>query len=882
MGGARPGTWRIRAALLAARTRIAIAISLCVAASASIAPLPAAAAAFTISTAQSGKHGTPNLFNPSSNSRSAPARNLLAPTIGTQPAGSIVGFSNSLPNARPGNDAGLMAPESFHISATTATHFLSRDGRLEIDVPAGAVSAGDITADGGSTSIHVSQTSPGSGSNAGGSGHFTYGTYLLETLDSRGRLAKHGLRASVSLKLHFGGQSTALSGANSSLTLNSFRLGELGSASTSSSQSAMSTTVAAFVAPDLRTITAIASLASPMTAASFGSNSTSVATFGKPHPFEASLSGGALTASYPLDLPAGPKGVVPPLALAYNSAGVNDQHNAQGAAGWVGEGWNLSMGAISWAEHYVADAGGTNWQDSWQLSDPYGTGVDLIPPTTNTAIYQEDSGHAIAASPVQWQTDPEIYAKIYSFQSALIIAGNPIPPCWRVFLTNGVTEEFGCTTDSLEFYPGTSGKAFIYSWMLDMIVEPDGNQIHITYNRDMQTLSGLTYPRDAVMNTVEWDSPTCLNSSTMCTPAGTAPNLWAPLMRVSFSSSHAVLRSPGGSSNCGAATGSLRCDDPIDKSGSGGLGIPSVQSDFVLNDIYTQVCDASCSSAPAWNTLKDYQLGYDQSGPGLIASDPITGKAESSAGKLNLTQVAVYGDDAATALPLVSYSYTKMVEYYEDSLFFPASATVGLCSLGGCPNGNGSTNCGPSFNTGYTPIGRGCVLWSQSYDGNSYYLSSASNGIGLSQTFSWVDLRSNMHGTDWWNGHNGGYWSLGYNPLWCNSNQSNIYPCDMTDDEVWSRIGLASQTDTVVRADTKRSRRSPDEHAGYQHYLVRLPGCVPQRRPTLPALLDEQQRRELSVGMRSWIHLGKRLRQRLPGLLQRRVHGIHPGTGNQS
>jgi RHS repeat-associated protein len=534
--------------------------------------------------------------------------------------------------------------------------------------------------------------------------------------------------------------------------------------------------------------------------ASWGTNSTAVATFGKPQPFEANLSGASLTASYPLDVAGGPKGMAPPLTLSYNSAGVNDQHNPQGAAGWVGEGWNLSMGAISWAEHLVADAGGTAWQDSWQLSDPYGTGVDLIPPTTSTAIYQEDSGHTIATGAVQWQTNPEIYAKIYSYQSALTITGNPTPPCWRVFLTNGVMEEFGCTADSLEYYPNSAGKAYIYSWLLDLIAEPDGNQIHVTYNRDMQTLNGLSYPRDAVMNTVEWDSPSCSNTSTLCTTTGTAPNLWAPLMRVSFSSSHAVLRSPTGSTNCGAATGTLRCDDPADKTGSGGLGIPNVQSDFVLNDIYTQVCDTGCSGAtPPWNTLKDYQLGYDQSGPGSIANDPVSGKLESTAGKLNLTQVTVYGDDGSTALPVTNYTYTKVVEYYEDSLFFPASSTVGLCSFSACQNGTGSTNCGPSFNTGYTPYQRGCVLWSQSYDGNSYYLSSASNGIGLAQSFTWVNLRSNLHGTDWWNGHNGGYWNLASNPLWCNTNQSNIYPCDMADDGVWSRIGLASRTDSLVR-----------------------------------------------------------------------------------
>ena len=133
--------------------------------------------------------------------------------------------------------------------------------------------------------------------------------------------------------------------------------------------------------------------------------------------------------------------------------------------------------------------------------------------------------------------------------------------------------------------------------------------------------------------------------------------------------------------------------------------------------------------------MKDYRLGYDQSGPGSIPIDPISGKLESTAGKLNLTQVAVYGDDGSTALPAINYTYTKLVENYEDSLNFPAiSPSSPVCSFSACPNGNGSTNCGPSFNTGYTPLPRGCVLWGQSYDSNSYYLSTASNGIGLAQS----------------------------------------------------------------------------------------------------------------------------------------------------
>jgi hypothetical protein len=80
------------------------------------------------------------------------------------------------------------------------------------------------------------------------------------------------------------------------------------------------------------------------------------------------------------------------VALSYNSAGVNEQHNPAAAASWVGEGWNLSMGSINWSEHNVL-AGctitncGTGWENSWQLSDPYGTGSELIPPNINVSTF---------------------------------------------------------------------------------------------------------------------------------------------------------------------------------------------------------------------------------------------------------------------------------------------------------------------------------------------------------------------------------------------------------------------------------------------------------------------------------------------------------------
>ena len=52
------------------------------------------------------------------------------------------------------------------------TQFIGNDGRLEVDVPADAVTTADVLADGGSASLLVRQILPPSGANAGGSGRY--------------------------------------------------------------------------------------------------------------------------------------------------------------------------------------------------------------------------------------------------------------------------------------------------------------------------------------------------------------------------------------------------------------------------------------------------------------------------------------------------------------------------------------------------------------------------------------------------------------------------------------------------------------------------------------------------------------------------------------
>ena len=334
-----------------------------------------------------------------------------------------------------------------------------------------------------------------------------------------------------------------------------------------------------------KTLTVQPLISTPSTSMSWNTDSP-VSSFGEPNPFNVNLSAGALTAGYPISLPSGPGGLTPPLDLSYSSESVTEQHNPQGAAGWAGEGWNVSLGSITWSEHNVTSSCistcGSTWEDSWELNDPYGTSAELIPPNINTSTYWDDSPFNITPSPVQWQMTPETYAKVYSYTSNLTLpdGGGVNPPCFRVWLTNGIMEEFGCTADSLEYYYTPGMGDYISSWNLDLTTDPEGNQIHITYQQDSETMNvdgtNHTYIRDAQLSSITWDSPSCLNAQTACTTGGTSPNKWAPLMQVTFSASHTPTRLTSTPSGCNTGT-NLRCDDPLDLSSSGNLVAPQVQ-----------------------------------------------------------------------------------------------------------------------------------------------------------------------------------------------------------------------------------------------------------------------------------------------------------------
>jgi RHS repeat-associated protein len=710
-----------------------------------------------------------------------------------------------------------MNPGLLTLDPNKATRFIGSDGRLEIDVPAGAVNATDLQTAGGSLALSVKEIAPASGSNAGGSGLASLGTYLVQLVDAHGKLVGHGLRAAATLKLHYGAKDTALNLARAFVVFNGSHpqyVTNLGAYSSQTvvfdakhrmlqatlpadlnlTQAALPSFIVAGVhgrvAPFI-TVATTSTQQTPSTSFTWDTYAP-VAKFGSPDPLNVDLNAGSVTDGLQIDVPAGPAGAMPNITLAYDSAAVSEQHSPQGAAGWVGEGWSMSLGSISWAEHNVqptCSTCGNMWEDSWYLTDPFGTSTELIPPNITTSTYYDDTPNWYCATgnsastpcPVQFHTARETHAKVYAYVGPVTLGSMPQhPPCFRVYQPNGVMEEFGCTADSIQYYPLQSGSLpgqsntnlyYPVNWMLDLITNPQGDQVHITYQNDTETApDGLSYPRDTVMATIEWDSPTCVSAQTRC--AGTSsPNLWQPLYRVNFvANHHTVTRLTNTPANCNTDS-TVRCDDPT--SITHGIAAPLVNGTFVLNDIQVQTNPTSGGSynASTWNTVRDYQFSYEQSGPTTI-TDPATGKSVSTAGYLDLTQIKEVGDDGVTAYPPLTFGYSSQTEYYEDGSFTPYNRNF----------------CGPTWNTGGN--GGTCDLWSESYAGNSRYLASVSNGQGLQQTLTWNNARDNTHGV------NAG--GSPADPFYCNTHQTG-YPCNSADDQGWSRTVVTQRADSVLQ-----------------------------------------------------------------------------------
>ncbi|MBN1692598.1 MAG: hypothetical protein JW845_03485 [Dehalococcoidales bacterium] len=163
---------------------------------------------------------------------------------------------------------------------------------------------------------------------------------------------------------------------------------------------------------------------------------------GKVTTAQVGLHSGTATYSYPLELPPGPGGFTPSVSLNYNSGSVDGMKNKRDVGSWVGIGWSLNLGRIS----YNAASGNYN-------IDLNGVSHKIVP-NSDSIFY----------------TQPEEYLKITK-------DGNT----WSVYDKSGNYYRFGGTTDS-EQYTDTSD---YYRWDLSYWKDTNGNEATVTYVQDI-------------------------------------------------------------------------------------------------------------------------------------------------------------------------------------------------------------------------------------------------------------------------------------------------------------------------------------------------------------------------------------------------------------
>jgi RHS repeat-associated protein len=664
---------------------------------------------------------------------------------------------------------------------TAAQHFVSSDGQLLVDMPQGSVDPAGLAPFPGGVFLYLTQVKPGSGSTNGGSGQISFGTYEFQFFDGNGKqVSSLHLLHPFTMHFHLRNDQKELVWKSQKVytiwrTVNGSSAPPLVSTQQSANAQAVQKAIApqalanqkpnlafaqsdrsgldwsiqsTFSAPATNTGTpgktaqANGSLVAQASSVSFNTQAPQ-ATWGTPADFQVGLNSGGLNDNYPLNIPPGPGGFQPSLALNYSSGAVNENHNWQSAAPWVGQGWSLDLGSISWGEENVTPNSTARMESVWHISDPSGIGGQLIPPdltySTKNSSLNPSLSQLQSSTVYLWHvaSNPHVKVREVAFSPA---------NCWQVYLPNGTREDFGCTNDSRESYQDSSGNWDAYSWKLDLLIDRYGNQVHISYQQDFP--SG--YVRDSAIKDITYDDPGCHNTSSAC-------STWNPKVDIHFDASQKVSNLLNG--GCGSGDSTTRCDDPLDLSGSGGLPAPKVMGAYVLNDVQVQV---------QGNLLHEYVFSYNQGGPQTI-TDPTTALQESVAGYLTLGKIQEEGTNGTSLnAPVITASYSPQTQHYSDLFSYSDNNAGDICS----PYANAPRS------------GGFCYLWAQSF--NQYYLSNLDNGRGWNESISWKEAHSNTWGTD------GG--SAVNNAFQCSSSQTSTNVCGQADDKNWSRIVVASRT----------------------------------------------------------------------------------------
>lgn len=189
--------------------------------------------------------------------------------------------------------------------------------------------------------------------------------------------------------------------------------------------------------------------------------------------FEVDLQSGASTIQYPLNLPPGPGGFGPKVALSYNSGNVDRVDAAQQGSSPVGWGWSLSTSYIAASQHHFDEGAG--------CPTPSPTPEPNYHPWSASIVVDGINGNLVKGEDGYWHTANEGFARIQ------YIEGVEDPPTttarttdsWIAWGKDGTKHEFN--QNALVGDACTGGARTTYKWMLGRSTDVHGNVINYTY-----------------------------------------------------------------------------------------------------------------------------------------------------------------------------------------------------------------------------------------------------------------------------------------------------------------------------------------------------------------------------------------------------------------
>ncbi len=417
---------------------------------------------------------------------------------------------------------------------------------------------------------------------------------------------------------------------------------------------------------------------------------------------------GQLGLSYPLALPPNARGFLPSLSLSYSSADTNQRTTPTSPADDVGDGWSLGLGSITAQENPSGSAG----SGTWYFLSGAGNVSDRLVPDTQAGFYQTEH--------------------VSRLRLKQLTSGSTGQLCFQAYDTSGTFYEFGCNSDSLQYWTDAStGTRHNYRWDLDKLISPNEGPsaqreyIYLSYLQDCSPCTTNPTIRASAIQQIVYGQH--LSDRSQETIAGTvdftyhAPYSQSPWVTKYPTNYNCFQTPPDGQSTI------YRCDDPIDK---GTVKRPLVMSTYTLDTITSYVGDDSSSSHKA----SRYDFSY-QDYPFYDCQDPYTLVSEYCAGKHLLTSVtpSVYQNGTRHTLKPATMSYTRFDDHYYD---------------GDNKTQNGSQQYGVS------------LTW-------HYLTSYQDSNSGVGEHITYMEAFNNTHGTPYVTDSQGNIIDDRHNPLYC-------------------------------------------------------------------------------------------------------------------